>query len=396
MLSDRIKRVKPSATLEITAKAKALRAQGKEIINFGAGEPDFQTPEHIKQALRKALDEGFIYYTPAAGIPELREAVAEKLERENGINYDPEGEVVITPGAKMALYAAIMVLVERGDEVLIPAPWWVSYPAMVHLAEGKPVFVPTYEEDGFRLLSDAVAEKVTRRTKLLILNSPNNPTGAVLNRSDLKGIAEVCEDHDIFIISDEIYEYIIYDDAEHVSIASLDNMKERVITVNGLSKAYSMTGWRVGYAAGPREVIKAMTRLQAHSVSNVTSFVQKAAVAALRGPREEIEHMVRAFNERRHYIVKELRSIPGVSCVEPRGAFYAFANFSAYDKDSFRLANYLLEKAGVAVVPGAAFGEEGEGYIRLSFATSMENIKAGMEKIKRAMEGYPSRETSGE
>jgi aspartate aminotransferase len=389
MLSDRINRVKPSATLEITAKAKALRAQGREIINFGAGEPDFDTPEHIKEALRKALDEGFIYYTPAAGIPELREAVAEKLERENKISYDPEGEVVITPGAKMALYAAIMALVNPGDEVVIPSPWWVSYVPMVQLADGKPVFVPTYEEDEFRLLSDAVAEKVTRKTKLLILNSPNNPTGAVLSREDLKGIAEVCEDHDIFIISDEIYEYIIYDDAEHVSIASLGNMKERVVTVNGLSKAYSMTGWRVGYAAGPREVIKAMTRLQAHSVSNVTSFVQKAAVAALRGPSDEVERMVKAFDERRRYIVSELRSIPGVSCVMPRGAFYAFANFSAYEKDSFKLANYLLEEAGVAVVPGAAFGEEGEGYIRLSYATSMENIKAGMERIREAMERYP-------
>ena len=388
MLSERIRRVKPSATLEITAKAKALRAQGKEIISFGAGEPDFQTPEHIKDALRRALEEGFIYYTPAAGIPELREAIAEKLKKENGVSYSPE-EVIVTPGAKMALYAAIMVLVERGDEVLIPSPWWVSYPAMVHLAEGKPVFVPTYEEDEFRLLSEAIAEKVTRKTKLLILNSPNNPTGAVLSREDLRGIAEVCEDHDLFVISDEIYEYIIYDGAEHVSIASFEGMKERVVTVNGLSKAYSMTGWRVGYAAGPSEVIKAMSRLQAHSVSNVTSFVQKAAIAALRGPRDEVERMVKAFDERRRYIVKELRSIPDVSCVMPKGTFYAFANFSAYEKDSFKLASYLLEKAGVAVVPGAAFGEEGEGFLRFSFATSMENIWAGMERVKQAMEEYP-------
>ena len=388
MLSDRIKRVKPSATLEITARAKALRAQGREIISFGAGEPDFDTPQHIKQELYRAVKEGFVYYTPAAGIPELRSAVAEKLEKENGISCDPEGEVIITPGAKMALYEAIMALVNPGDEVVIPSPWWVSYVPMVQLADGKPVFVPTYEEDEFRLLAEAVAEKVTRRTKLLILNSPNNPTGAVLSRQDLEGIAEVCRDHDLRVISDEIYEYIIYDGEEHVSIASLDGMKERVVTVNGLSKAYSMTGWRVGYAAGPAEVIKAMTRLQAHSVSNVTSFVQKASVAALKGPREEVERMRLAFDERRQVMVNELRKIPDVSCVMPKGAFYAFANFSAYEKDSFRLANYLLEEAGVAVVPGAAFGEEGEGYIRLSYATGMDNIRAGMERIRQAMESY--------
>ncbi len=390
MLSERIRRVQPSATLEITAKAKALRAQGKKVIPFGAGEPDFSTPDHIKRALVKALEEDFIYYTPAAGIPELREAIAEKLERENGICYDSE-EIVVTPGAKMALYAAIQVLVERGDEVLIPSPWWVSYPAMVELAEARAVFVPTYEEDGFRLLAEAIAEKITRRTKLLILNSPCNPTGAVLGREDVRAIAEVCQDHGIFVLSDEIYEYMVYDGAEHVSIASLEGMKERVVTVNGFSKAYSMTGWRIGYAAGPREVIKAMTRLQAHSVSNVTSFVQRAAIEALRGSQEEVKRMVEAFDQRRRYMVEELRSIPRVSCVMPRGAFYAFPNFSAYDRDSFRLANYLLDKAGVATVPGAAFGSEGEGYLRLSYATSMENIREGIARIKRALERYPKK-----
>ncbi len=389
MLAERIKAVKPSATLEITAKAKALRAQGRDIIGFGAGEPDFDTPEHIKKALNRALEEGFIYYTPTPGIPELREAIAEKLNTENKIPCKAEN-VIVTPGAKQALYEAIMVLVNPGEEVLIPSPYWVSYLPMVQLASGKAVFISTEEEKGFRVTAEQILEKITEKTKLLILNSPCNPTGAVLKREELKAIAEVCKDHNIHIISDEIYEYIIYNGEEHVSIASFPGMEDLTITVNGFSKAYSMTGWRLGYASAREDIIKAMQRLQAHSVSHPTSFVQKAGVAALKSPesKAEIEKMVSAFDERRRVITEKLREIPGVKCSEPQGAFYVFANFSAYEEDSFKLADYLLEKAGVAVVPGEAFGKEGRGYLRLSYALSMEKIKEGLKRIKQALENY--------
>ncbi len=382
MLSDRVKQVKPSATLEITAKAKALQEDGKDIVGLGAGEPDFDTPQHIKDALVEALEGGFIYYTPSAGILELREAIAQKLKRDSGIDYGAD-ETIVTPGAKQAIYEAVQVITNPGDEILIPDPWWVSYVPMVQLAEGTPVFVETFEEDGFRLKPDAVEEKITDRTKAIILNTPNNPTGAVISKGKLKGLAEVCIDKDILVISDEIYEPMTYG-CEHVSIGSFDGMKERTITVNGFSKAYSMTGWRLGYAAGPLEIIKAMTRIQAHSVSNTTSFVQKAGVVALNGPQDCVKEMVEEFKKRRDVIVEMLNAIDGVSCIEPKGAFYAFANFTSYESDSFKLADHLLEN-GVAVIPGGAFGEQGEGFLRLSYATGMENIKEGVNRIEKAL-----------
>jgi aspartate aminotransferase len=383
VLSKRVKKVKPSATLEITAKAKALRDEGKDIIAFGAGEPDFDTPQHIKDALVDALEGGFIYYTPAAGIPELREAVSKKLKRDNGLDYGAD-ETIVTPGAKQAIYEAVQAVVNPEDEVLIPDPWWVSYVPMVQLAEGRPVFVETYVDDGFRLKVEEIEKKVTDRTRAIIINSPNNPTGSVLTKDDLKGIADVCVDNDVIVIADEVYEPMTYG-CEHTSIASFDGMKERTITVNGFSKAYSMTGWRLGYAAGPQDIIKAMTRIQAHSVSNTTSFVQKAGVAALDGPQECVKEMVGEFKKRRDVIVKILNEIDGVKCNEPQGAFYAFANFGSYEPDSFKLANYLLEN-GVAVIPGGAFGKQGEGFLRLSYATSMENIKEGVKRIEKALE----------
>lgn len=386
MISQRIKKVKPSATLEITAKAKALREKGENVISLGAGEPDFDTPKHIKEALYEALKEGFIYYTPTAGILELREAISEKLKRDNNIEYDPADEIIVTPGAKQALYEAITATIDPGDEVLIPDPWWVSYVPMVQLAEGKPVFVPTFEENEFRLNPEDIKDKISSKTKALIINSPNNPTGAVLDKRDLKAISEICIDHNILVISDEIYEHIIYD-AKHYSIASFE-MKDQTITVNGFSKAYSMTGWRLGYAAGPKEIIKVMTRLQAHSVSHPTSFVQKAGVAALRGPQECVKEMRDSFKERRNMIIEMLKEIEGVSCVIPKGAFYVFPNFSNYEKDSFKLATFILEKAKVALVPGGAFGEHGEGFLRLSYATSIENIREGVSRIKEVVEGY--------
>lgn len=382
MLSERVGRVKPSATLEITAKAKAMREKGMDIVNLGAGEPDFDTPEHIKNALFKAVEEGFIYYTPTPGISELREAISEKLKRDNGINYSAN-EIIVTPGAKQALYEAVQAITNPGDEILIPDPWWVSYVPMVQLAEGKPVFVATYEEDGFRLRPEAIDARITDRTRAIILNSPNNPTGSVLLKEDLKGIADICKDRGLLVISDEIYEAVTYNCA-NTSIASFSGMKERTITVNGFSKAYSMTGWRLGYAAGPIDIIKAMTRIQAHSVSNATSFVQKAGVAALNGSQDCVKEMVNEFKKRRDVIVKMLNGIEGVTCVEPNGAFYAFVNCKSYEPDSFKLVNYLLEN-GVAVIPGGAFGEQGEGFLRLSYATSMENIKEGVDRIEKAL-----------
>ncbi|MBI5253412.1 MAG: pyridoxal phosphate-dependent aminotransferase [Euryarchaeota archaeon] len=384
MASSRVQKIAPSATLQITAKAKAMKAQGIDVIGLGAGEPDSDTPQHIKDALYKAVKEGFVYYTPTQGIPELRKAIAEKLERDNKISYAPDKEIIVTPGAKQALYEAVLAIANPGDEILIPEPCWVSYEPMVQFAEGRPVFIPTYEKDGFRLSGEAVEKKITEKTRAIILNSPNNPTGAVLDGDALKAIADLCIEHGLIAISDEIYEKIIYE-AKHVSIASLPGMRERTITVNGFSKTYSMTGWRLGYAAALQEIIEAMNRIQEHSISCPTSFVQKAGIAALQGSQECVAVMVKEFRKRRDAIVKKLNEIPNVTCVKPRGAFYAFANFSAYEKDSLKLTNFLLEKAGVAVIPGAAFGKMGEGFLRLSYATSMENINKAIERMEGAL-----------
>ncbi|MFQ5975784.1 MAG: pyridoxal phosphate-dependent aminotransferase [Candidatus Hydrothermarchaeales archaeon] len=376
--------IKPSATLEITAKAKALKAKGIDVIGLGAGEPDFDTPRKIKTALYEAVADGFVYYTSPAGIVELREAISEKFERDNNLKYDPESQIIVTPGAKQALYEAIMAIINPGDEILIPEPWWVSYVPMVQLAGGKPVFISTAEENNFHLEAKEVKGMITEKTKAIILNSPNNPTGAVMNAYDIKEIAELCVKNDLIAISDEIYEYLTYG-AKHHSIASYRGMKKRTITINGFSKAYSMTGWRLGYAAGPEDIIKAMLRLQAHSISNATSFVQKAGVVALESSQKSVQEMVKEFKKRRNTVVKMLNEIPNVSCVNPQGAFYAFPNFSKYNKDSFKMADFLLTKAKVAVVPGGAFGDGGEGFIRISYATSMENLINGIERIEKAL-----------
>ncbi len=381
MLAERIRRVSPSATLEISAKAKEMKARGEDVINLSAGEPDFPPPEEATEEVCRAVRKGYGRYTASQGIEELRSAIAEKLRRENGIECTPE-QVIVTPGAKMAIYAAVMVLVDPGDEVLIPEPWWVSYPAMVELAEGRAVYVPTKEEEGFRLTPEAVSERITSKTKVLILNTPCNPTGAVMREQELRGIAELCQDHGIYVISDEIYEYMVYDGARHVSIGSFDGMEELCITVNGFSKSYCMTGWRIGYAAGKEEIIKAMTRLQAHSVSNVTTFVQHAGIKALGA---DMRLMLDEFDRRRRYMVEELRKMPGVRCIMPEGAFYVFPNFSAYGGDSKKLAMYLLEEAKVATVPGAAFGRE--GHLRLSYAVCKGAIAEGLSRIRSALEG---------
>ncbi len=392
MLSERAKKIKPSPTLAIDAKAKALKAQGLDIVNFGVGEPDFDTPDHIKEAAIKAIKDGFTKYTPVGGIDTLKDAIIEKFQKDNNLTYNRE-EILVSCGAKHSLYNVAQALYNPGDEIIIPVPYWVSYPDQVLLNDATPVFVETFEEDNFMLKPEVLKTKITKKTKALILNSPSNPTGATYNKKTLTEIAEIALKNDLYIISDEIYEKLLYDDIEHISIASLDKeIKDKTIVINGLSKSHAMTGWRIGYAAGPKEIIKAMTNIQSQSTSNPTSISQYAAVAALRGPQDFIDIMKKEFNKRRIHLVKELNSIPDISCLKPTGAFYAFPNTSRlYGKkfgsreinSSLDLAIYLLEDAHVALVHGEAFGDD--KFIRISYATSMENINKGIERIKKAL-----------
>jgi aspartate aminotransferase len=393
MIAERAKKIKPSPTLAVDSKAKELKAKGFDVVNFGVGEPDFDTPEHIKEAAIKAIKDGFTKYTPVGGIDELKEAIVEKLEKENGLKYGKEN-ILVSCGAKHSLYNIAQALFGPGDEVIIPAPYWVSYPDQVLINDAQPVIVETYEEDNFTIRPELLKEKITKKTKALILNSPSNPTGFIYDRKTLERIAEIALQHNIYIISDEIYEKLIYDGESHISIASLgDEIKEKTIVVNGLSKSHAMTGWRIGYAAGPVEIIKTMTKIQSQSTSNPTSIAQKAAVAALKGPQDSVEGMRKEFEKRRNYLVNELNNINGISCRMPKGAFYAFPNISKVlekkndgknIENSMELSIYLLEKALVALVPGSAFGAE--GFIRISYATSMENLKKGIERIKEAVD----------
>jgi aspartate aminotransferase len=388
-LTKRVLNMSPSPTMAITSKAKEMRAKGIDVIGFGAGEPDFDTPEHIKEAARRAIDEGFTKYTPPAGIPELREAVVEKLKDENGIDYDVS-QIVITDGAKQALFNLMLSVIEEGDEVIIPAPYWVTYPEQVKFAGGKPVFIETKEENEFSLTLEDIEPAVTERTKLIILCTPNNPTGSVIDREELERIGKFCAERRILIASDECYEKLTYDGFKHTSIASIsEEIKSITITINALSKAFSMTGWRVGYAAGPEEIISSMIKINSQSISNVNSIAQKAAVVALTGSQDFLKEWLKAFDERRRYMVEKLNEIPGVKCLLPKGAFYAFPNVKELIeksglKDDFQLADYLLEKAKIAVVPGSAFGMA--GYLRLSYATSMESIVEGLKRFKEAVE----------
>lgn len=393
MIAERAKKIKPSPTLAVDSKAKEFKAKGVDIVNFGVGEPDFDTPEHIKEAAIKAIKDGFTKYTPVGGIDELKEAIIEKLERDNGLKYGKEN-IIVSCGAKHSLYNIAQALFGPGDEVIIPAPYWVSYPDQVLLNDAKPVIVDTYEEDDFMLGADALKEKITPRTKAIILNYPSNPTGFIYTEKALKEVAEIALKSNLYIISDEIYEKLIYDGQRHISIASLsEEIKEKTIVVNGLSKSYAMTGWRIGYAAGPAEIIKAMTKIQSQSTSNPTSIAQKAAVAALRGPQDCVQQMRQEFERRRNYLVEQLNSIPGISCRMPKGAFYAFPSIRNFFgkrtatieiNSSMDLSIYLLEKAMVALVPGSAFGAE--GYIRISYATGMDNLSRGIERIRKALE----------
>lgn len=387
-LAQRIRAIKPSPTLALNARAKALAAQGVDVAGFVAGEPDFDTPEFIKQAAIDSLKAGFTKYTPTAGIPELREAICAKLQRDNQLRYTPD-QVLVSVGAKHALYNIFQALLNEGDEVIIFAPYWVSYPDMVLLAGGRPVILETREENGFAPEPEALRHALTPRTRAIILNSPSNPSGAVFSRAALEGIASAVKDHDCLIISDDIYEKLLYE-GQFLNIANVaPELMPRLVAVNGLSKAYSMTGWRLGYAAGPKPLIAGMQMIQDQSTSNPTSIVQKAAVAALKGPTDFISTMVEEFRARRELIVSGLNALEGVKCRKPEGAFYVFPDVrgllgrtykGAPLGTSARVAEVLLDDFRVALVPGAPFGAE--GYLRLSFATSRDVIQKGLERMR--------------
>ncbi|MBP8980114.1 MAG: pyridoxal phosphate-dependent aminotransferase [Syntrophobacterales bacterium] len=391
-LTKRINSIKPSPTLAITMKANALRAAGRDIIGFGAGEPDFDTPDNIKGAAIRAIEEGFTKYTPVGGTDELKDAIIGKMKRDYGLAYK-RSQIVVSCGAKHTLFNLFQVLCEEGDEVVIPAPYWVSYADIVVLAGGKPVVVTTEESRDFKLTPEALARALTAKTKAVIINSPANPTGSAYSRAELAALAAVLAPTDVTIVSDDIYEKILYDGFEFFSMAALDeSFRNRTVVVNGVSKAYAMTGWRIGYAAGPEEIVAAITKLQSQNTSNPNSIAQKASVEAFNGTQEPVTRMVKAFRERRDVIVAALNRIPGVSCRNPQGAFYVFPNVAQlYGRtgrgmkiaNSSDLAAYLLEEANVAVVPGADFGAD--SYIRLSYATSLPLIEEGVRRIAGAV-----------
>jgi len=379
-IASRVTELTPSVTLAIDSKAKAMKAEGLDVCSFGAGEPDFDTPEHIKAAAMAALEIGFTKYTPSSGTAELRQAISEKLEKDNGLSYAPH-QVIVSNGAKHSCFNAIMAVCEPGDEVIIPAPYWVSYPEMVKLAGAKPVIVPTREENGWKLTAEEFENAMTPLTKMVIINTPGNPTGAVYSREELKALAEVAEEEEIIILSDEIYEKLVYDDAEHVSIASISpEAYDLTITINGLSKAYSMTGWRLGYTAAPEHLARVLDSLQSHSTSNPCSFAQKGGLAAIKGDQQCVVDMREEFNLRREYMFNRLSSIERVTAVKPMGAFYILPNISGLGLSSTNFADRLLSKAQVAVVPGAAFGDDRT--IRLSYATGLDVIKKGLDRIE--------------
>ena len=379
-LSSRANSLTPSLSLSVDSKAKAMKSEGLDVCGFGAGEPDFDTPEHIKAAAIAALEAGFTKYTPSSGIPELRQAISEKLEKDNGLSYKPS-QIIVSTGAKHSCYNAILATCQPGDEVIIPSPYWLSYPEMVRLGGAEPIFVQTKEENGWKITRDDFENAMTPRTKMIILNSPNNPTGAVYTREEIAGIAEVAAEEEILILSDEIYEKLVYDGHEHVSIASLGNeFYDLTITVNGFSKAYAMTGWRLGYLAAPDPIARAIDSIQSHVTSNPCSFAQKGALAALKGDQQSIVDMRDEFDMRRQYIVERFSKIANVSIVKPNGAFYVLANISKLGLTSQNFADRLLSKANVSVVPGIAFGDDRT--VRFSYATSLDVIKKGMDRFE--------------
>ncbi|MEG4213205.1 pyridoxal phosphate-dependent aminotransferase [Microcoleus sp. S13_B4] len=380
-LAARVGEVSPSITLAIAAKAKAMKAEGIDVCSLSTGEPDFDTPEHVKAAAKQALDEGKTKYGPVAGEPLLKAAIARKLRDDNNLNYQPEN-IIVTNGGKHSLYNLMMALIEPGEEVIIPAPYWLSYPEMVKLASGKPVIVRTDASTGYKITPEQLSRAITPQTKLFVLNSPSNPTGMVYTRAEIKALAEVIVDRDILVVADEIYEKIIYDGAQHVSIGSLGKeIFDRTLISSGFAKAYSMTGWRIGYLAGPIELIKATSTIQGHSTSNVCTFAQYGAIAALESSQESVETMRLAFAERRQVIFELLDAIPGISCIKPDGAFYMFVNISKTGMNSLEFCDAFLEQQQVAVIPGIAFGAD--DHIRLSYATDLRTIKKAVERLDK-------------
>ena len=388
-VSKKVSGIAPSLTLEITAKAKKMKAEGISVISFGAGEPDFNTPEYIINSAKKALDIGFTKYTPASGMPELKKAICEKFKKDNNLDYT-QNQIVISTGAKSSLYHAICAIIDDGDQAILPSPYWLTYPELIMLAGGKCVTVETKGENGYKLTAEELENAITDKTKCLILNSPNNPTGAVYSQAEIQAIAKVCEKAGIYVISDEIYEKLVYGGEKHYSIAQAsDYMKEHTVIINGMSKTYSMTGWRIGYLAAPEKIAKAISSMQSHTTSNACSFAQYASVTALVDEEGDkfIANMQKTFDERRTFMVEALKKIDGIKCIEPKGAFYVFVDVSglygkSYDgkviNGSLSFADCALKK-GVALIPGIAFGND--DCIRLSYAISIEDIKEGLDRL---------------
>ncbi|MFM7448044.1 MAG: pyridoxal phosphate-dependent aminotransferase [Leptolyngbyaceae cyanobacterium] len=379
-LADRVGQITPSLTLAIDAKAKAMRAEGVDICSFSAGEPDFDTPPHIRDAAKKALDQGKTRYGPASGEPKLKQAIASKLQTDNGLCYSAEN-IIVTNGGKHSLFNLMLAMINPGDEVIIPAPYWVSYPEMVKMAEGIPVIVETSLQDGYKIAPAQLRQAITPKTRLFVLNSPSNPTGMVYTPDEIRALAQVILEYEgLYVVSDEIYEKLLYDGATHCSIGAVGSeIFERTIVSSGFAKAYSMTGWRVGYLAGPNDLIKATIAIQGHSTSNVCTFAQYGAIAALEGSQDCVEEMRQAFAERRQYMLDALNAIPGLSCPKPDGAFYVFPSIEKTGMKSLDFSSALLEQHQVAVIPGIAFGTD--TCIRLSYATSMEIIKKGIDRL---------------
>src|SRR5580692_8457053 len=371
----------PSLTLAIDAKAKAMKSAGEDVVGFGAGEPDFDTPQHIKDAAAKALAAGFTKYTPSSGIPELREAIAEKFKRENGLTYKPS-QVIVSCGGKHSCFNVILATCQQGDEVIIPAPYWLSYPEMVKLVDAKPVILETTDKTEFKVTPEQLRKAITPNTRLFILNSPSNPTGSVYTPEEVKALGDICVEKNVLIMSDEIYEHLLYDGAKVKSVASFSPAhQEHTIIVHGFAKAWSMTGWRLGFLAAPEPIAKAIDAVQSHSTSNPTSFAQKGGVAALTGPQDHLKTWLAEFNKRRAFAWSKLNSIPGLSCVNAKGAFYLFPNISKTGLRSVEFCSRLLDEEKVAAVPGIAFGAD--EYIRISYATGMANIEKGLERIDK-------------